>query len=243
MNSCVIPARLNSSRFPGKLLARIGGKSVIQQTYECALKAKKIDALFIATDSSEIAEHVEEFGGTVIWTSSNCASGTDRIAEALQKEPVLQSASLIINLQGDHPFTSPDTLDRLVELLSVDPSAPMATAVRPIRTWEEFRSPHVVKCVFDCSGYALYFSRSPIPHQGNSPVPFGYIHIGIYGYRPSFLQQFITLPNSDLQRSEDLEQLKVLEMGYRIKVAVVEDEGIGIDTPEDLQKLQCIMIS
>jgi 3-deoxy-manno-octulosonate cytidylyltransferase (CMP-KDO synthetase) len=242
MIACVIPARLNSSRFPGKLLAAAGGKTVLRRTYECALRSKKIEKLFVATDSAQIADHVQAFGGAVVWTSSNCASGTDRIAEAIQVEAALKDASIVVNLQGDHPLTLPATLDSIVELLASDPSASMATAARPLQSWEEYCSPHSVKCVIDCFNNALYFSRSPIPYvKARDALPPGYLHIGLYGYRASFLQLLGTLPNSDLQRSEDLEQLKVLELGYRIKVAIVDDPALGIDTPEDLEKLKNLL--
>jgi 3-deoxy-manno-octulosonate cytidylyltransferase (CMP-KDO synthetase) len=241
MIACIIPARLNSSRFPRKLLTLAAQKTVLQHTYEVALRVP-FDALFVATDSQEIANHVHQFGGTVLWTSPHCTSGTERIAEAIQNEPLLQKASLVINLQGDHPLTSPITLKQIVQLLIDHPSLSIATAVRPLRNWEEYYSPHAVKCVFDHSFNALYFSRSPIPFQkqGNTP-PFGYLHIGIYGYRLPLLQQLSSLPNSDLQTREDLEQLKLLEMGIDIKVALVEDEALGIDTPEDLEKLKKIL--
>lgn len=243
--ACVIPARFNSSRFPGKLLAFAGGKSVLQRTYECALQSSSIKKLFVATDSDQIANHVHDFGGAVIWTSSACLSGTDRIAEALQKEQALQEAAMIVNLQGDHPLTCPATLDCIVELLASDPSASMATAITPLRSWGEFLSPHAVKCVVDRFNNALYFSRTPIPYtknQGEIP-PSAYLHIGLYAYRTSFLNLLQNLPNSDLQRSEDLEQLKVLELGYRIKAAIVEDPALGIDTPEDLEKLKKLLES
>jgi 3-deoxy-manno-octulosonate cytidylyltransferase (CMP-KDO synthetase) len=242
MVACIIPARLNSSRFPRKLLACVEGKTVLQHTFRCALQAKKIDQLFVATDSEEIAEHVHLFGGAVIWTSSSCPTGTDRIAEAAQKEPKLKNVSIIINLQGDHPLTASTTLDRIVELLLLDPSVSVATAARPLRTWEEYYAPQVVKCVMDRCHNALYFSRSPIPHQKKlSPIPFGYLHIGIYGYKASFLREIASLPKSDLQSREDLEQLRVLETGHSIKIAVVEEEALGIDLPEDLERFKSLV--
>ena len=243
MITCIIPARLNSSRFPKKLLALAGGKTVLQRTYECALGSKKIENLFVATDSDEIADHVRQFGGTVIRTSPTCPSGTDRIIEALQNEPSLKESSIILNLQGDHPLTSPETLDEIAALLLSDPEASIATAARPLKTRDEYLSPHCVKCVIDRFKNALYFSRSPIPYTKNHEIipSSGYLHIGLYGYRPSFLHVLSTLANSDLQRFEDLEQLKTLEMGYRIKVAIVEDRALGIDTPEDLNKLKNLL--
>ena len=242
MIACILPARLNSSRFPNKLLALAEGKTVLQRSYDSALRAQSIDQLFVATDSQEIADHVHSFGGSVIWTSSSCVSGTERVAEALQREPKLQHASILINLQADHPLTSPTTLDRIAALLLEYPSTQVATAVCPLRSWEEYRSPHAVKCVMDHFHNALFFSRSPIPYQKESGnLPNGYLHIGIYGFQTSFFQKLATLPNSGLQRCEDLEQLKLLEMGIGIKVALVEDHALAIDTPEDLEKLKEIL--
>jgi len=238
MTICIIPARLHSTRFPQKLLATAGGKTILQRTYECALKCKNIDDLWVATDHSQIAEHVQKFGGKIIWTSESCRNGTERIAEALQKEPSLQQAKIVINLQGDHPCTAPSTIDQIARVLAEDVEAAVSTAVRPIRSREDYLSPHVVKCVFDCRGRALYFSRSPIPYSKKEfDVPAAFQHIGIYGYRTNFLMKIGSLQDTGLQRSEDLEQLRFLELGYEIAVAVVEDEALGIDTPQDLEKL------
>ena len=243
MTICIIPARLNSSRFPGKLLAMAGGKTILQRTYECSLRSKRLDDRFVATDNAQIADHVESFGGKVIWTSSSCQNGTERINEALQKVPKLRQAPIVINLQGDHPCTSPDTIDKIVDLLIQDPSASVGTAVRPIRSWEDYSSPHVVKCVFDRTGQALYFSRSPIPFvKKDCGKPVGFQHIGIYGYRTAFLLKIASMQDTDLQRSEDLEQLRFLELGYKISVALVDDEAIGIDTPQDLVKLEELLV-
>jgi 3-deoxy-manno-octulosonate cytidylyltransferase (CMP-KDO synthetase) len=144
------------------------GKSVLQRTYECALGCKKIDELWVATDHPQIADHVQGFGGKIIWTSESCQNGTERIADALQKEPRLQQAKIVINLQGDHPQTSPNTIDQIAQLLIDDSEASISTAVRPIRSWEDFSSPHIVKCVFDLQGRALYFSRAPIQKKNVS---------------------------------------------------------------------------
>ena len=233
---CVIPARYDSTRFPGKLLAKAGGKTVLERTYNSALGSKRIDKLFIATDNEQIAVHAASFGAEVLWTSRQCKNGTERIAEALHNNPSLQEASIVLNLQGDHPCTSPTTLDAIAEMLLEDPSAEIATAVRPIQSREDFLSPHIVKCVMGQAGQALYFSRAPIPYAKSGWA--GYQHIGLYGYRTSFLLKIASLKDTDLQQSEDLEQLKFLELGYRIKVALVEDDALGVDTPEDLAKLE-----
>ncbi len=231
---CVIPARYNSTRFPGKLLAKAQGKTVLQRTYECALRCPDVDRLYVATDDERIGEHVGQFGGEVLWTSSKPRDGTERIIEALSRHEKLQQAGAILNLQGDHPCTSPNTMSAIVQALLSDPHAAMSTAAAPIRDPRDFLAPQVVKCVFDKSGSALYFSRSPIPYKS----PAGFLHIGIYCYRRSLLEQLGSLPPTPLQECEDLEQLKILEWGYRIKVALVEEKTPSVDIPEDLDKLE-----
>lgn len=238
---CVIPARMNSSRFPGKLLQKANGKTVLQYTFEKAKMCPSIDALFVATDHETIAAHVRELGGEVIFTSPTCANGTERIYEAIQKHPVLQKSDLIINLQGDHPCTEPSTLSALIQLLREDPKASMATAVTLLVDQERFLSPHVVKCVFDKHQNALYFSRAPIPYTKEGDDVKAYAHIGIYGYKTPFFKEIFENPPSFLQEKEDLEQLRVLENGHRIKIAVVEETILGIDTPKDLEKLKEIV--
>ncbi len=233
---CIIPARFESSRFPGKLLVKADGKTILERTYACAKESKRIDQLYIATDDERIRDHALSFGAEVLKTSKKCKNGTERLADALKRYPHLQEASHVINLQGDHPCTSPATLDSIAEMLLDDPSAEIATAARPIQSREEFLSPHVVKCVMGQKNEALYFSRAPIPYTKSGWG--GYQHIGLYGYRTSFLLKIASLKDTDLQQSEDLEQLKFIELGYRIKVALVEDDALGVDTPEDLAKLE-----
>lgn len=236
--ACVIPARMNSSRFPGKLLAIAEGKTVLQHTFENASRCSAIDALFVATDNEQIADHIHTLGGEVIWTSPDCQNGTERICEALAKDPRLQKASFIINLQGDHPCTQPETLSAIVRALQQDPDAVMSTAAAKIDSHNEYLSPHTVKCVFDLSGNALYFSRSPIPYTPENRPLNAYAHIGIYCYRTEFLKKIFDKKSTPLQNNEDLEQLKVLENGHRIKIAVVEERILGVDTPKDLEKLR-----
>lgn len=235
---CVIPARYNSSRFPGKLLFRAAGKTVLQHTFEKACQCPHLDAIYVATDDEQIAEHIRLLGGQVLWTSPNCKNGTDRIIEAINHYSHLQSADVIINLQGDHPCTSPATISAVIECLEKDPEAVMSTAVVPLKNRSEYQSPHVVKCVFDEKQNALYFSRSPIPYFPPEREIHAYAHIGMYGYRTSFLLQSQSLHGTFLQETEDLEQLKVLEQGYRIKVAIAEELILGVDTPQDLVKLE-----
>lgn len=239
--ACVIPARLNSSRFPRKLLALAHGKTVLQRTFEQAKQCPLIDHLFVATDSVEIADHVQEFGGKIIWTSVACQNGTERICEAYAKEPILQKCSMLLNVQGDHPCTQKETLEALIQALKNDPQAVLSTAVTEISSREDYHSPHVVKCVFDTQQNALYFSRAPIPYIPKEKPLQAYAHIGVYCYRTSFLKETIPNEQTHLQKIEDLEQLKVLEKGNRIKIAIVKEKVLGVDTPQDLEKLKEIL--
>jgi len=235
--ACLIPARYNSTRFPGKLLALAHGKTVLQRTIESALAAFEPDQLFIATDDERIAKHVEELGCNAIWTDPNHMNGTDRIAEAVLKTEALQRAEFIVNLQGDHPCTGVHALKRVVDILQKESEAVMSTIATPLSNLQDFLSPHVVKVVLDGEGNALYFSRSPIPYYKGVLPPNALQHVGLYCFRTDFLLKYSRMKASDLQKMEDLEQLKVLEAGYRIKVAVVEEKAVAVDTPSDLAKL------
>ncbi len=239
--ACVIPARLNSTRFPGKLLKTAAGKTVLQHTFEKASLCKDLDAVFVATDSDEIADHIHSLGGQVIWTTPDCQNGTMRIYEAFQKEKKLQEASYIVGLQGDHPLTQSETISAILHALKSDSHANMSTAVTKIDSYEDFLSPHIVKCVFDQNQYALYFSRSPIPYHTNNQELIAYGHIGIYCYKSAFLKDFFSFPTSPLQKIEDLEQLKVLENGRSVKITVVKEKILGIDIPQDLERLKNIL--
>lgn len=241
---CIIPARYSSTRFPGKVLAYLHGKHVIQHVYERAKRSKLIDEVFVATDDRKIYEAVEAFGGKAIMTSERHPSGTDRIFEAIDKLIQygynLKNDSIIINLQGDEPLIRIEMIDELVGLMK-EGSDFIGTLVRKIEREEDFKNPNIVKVVFDSNGYALYFSRSPIPFNrqkfitGYSPVEFMYKHIGIYGYRLEILRKFVSLPQSTLEQIESLEQLRALENGIKIKVRITEYDSFGIDTPEDLE--------
>lgn len=237
----IIPARFASTRFPGKPLIPILGKTLLQRTFENASQATILDKLVIATDDKRIADHVEEFGGQVVMTSLTCPTGTDRLAEVLQKHPEWLNVEAVVNIQGDEPCVDPQAIEGAVKLLLEDRQASMATIVTPLRTEEEAYNPSIVKCVLDQHHNALYFSRSFIPSnkkQCFNPHGAYYRHIGLYVYRPAFLLQYQTLTPTPLQLEEDLEQLKVLEHGYRIKVAVTDQASIGVDTPEDLNKIE-----
>lgn len=236
--ACIIPARYNSSRFPGKLLAKAQGKTVLQRTFENAKRCSSLDSLYVSTDDERIAEHVQEIGGEVLWTSSLPRDGTERAIEALKLYPALQNVSYVMVLQGDHPCTAPETISAIAEALRSDGDAVLSTAAAPIRTRDDFLSPHVVKCVFDVNGNALYFSRSPIPYHVDGSFSSAFAHIGIYCYRKTFLDKMASLKPTGLRISEDLEQLNVLELGYRVKVARVAEKTPSVDTPTDLVKLE-----
>lgn len=234
----IIPARWNSSRFPGKPLAQLLGKSLIQTTYENALRSTRLDRLVVATDDQRIYDHVAGFRGEVYLTSSSCRTGTERVYETTER--FFPNAEIVVNIQGDEPCLAPSVIDALITKLQEEESCCMTTPLSPLSSFEEACNPHIVKCIFDQKGRALYFSRSPIPFAQKTR-PSYYRHLGVYGFRRPFLTQYMHLPPSLLQDAEDLEQLKVLEAGYPIHVVVVEEQGIGVDRPEDLQKVEAIL--
>ena len=237
----VIPARFASLRLPGKPLLPILGKSLLQRTFENAKKATLLDKLLIATDHEGIFDHAFSFGGEVIMTPQNCMNGTDRIAFLLQERPDLLQADAIVNIQGDDPCIDPLSIEKAVHLLLEDPLASMATIITPLKSEEDALNPSIVKCVKDLNDNALYFSRALIPSNKKQAFSFQspyFQHIGLYVYRPEFLLRYLSLKASPLQLEEDLEQLKALEYGYRIKVAMTDYSGTGVDTPEDLIKLE-----
>lgn len=228
---CIIPARYHSTRLPGKPLADIAGKPMIQRVYEQAIKAKLPDQVIVATDHEEIYQVVLSFGGQVMMTRSDHPTGTDRLAEIAEK---LLDAQIIINIQGDEPEIDPDVIDRLIEPLLAEKEISMATVITPMEE-SEMTQPGCVKAVVDQKGNALYFSRSLIPYLRTetrlAPV---YKHIGVYGYQKEFLLEFARLKPTPLEQMESLEQLRALEYGYRIRTIQVHHSAIGVDTPEDL---------
>ena len=233
----VIPARRNSTRLPDKLLLRETGKTVLQHTYESACQTRSPQTLLIATDDRQIADEAKRFGAPVVMTSIDCASGTDRVAEAIAQLP---DAQIIVNLQGDEPDIDPTAVDRLVELLRSNPSAAMATLATPIRSRAVLEDRACVKVVFDSAGRAIYFSRSPIPCARDwddslltATPPTFHQHIGVYAYRRDLLLRLATLPPARTERIEKLEQLRVLEQGDTILVAETDEPTCGIDTPAD----------
>lgn len=233
----VIPARLASTRLPRKLLLAETGRPLIQHTYEAACRAAKPRAVMVAADHEEIATAVRAFGGAVRMTDPAAASGTDRVAEIARTMP---DADILVNVQGDEPEISADAIDRVIGLLESQPTAVMATLATPIRDRQRLNDPACVKVVFDESGRAMYFSRSPIPHARewddallDDPAGNFFQHIGLYAYRREFLLRLAMLPRSRYERIENLEQLRVLEAGHTILVGVVDEPTIGIDTPAD----------
>lgn len=239
----IIPARYGSTRFPGKPLVQILGKTLLQRTYENALRCTCLNQVVVATDDERIYDHVKSFGGNVVMTSSDCETGTDRIAEVVRNYPHLKS-KIVINIQGDEPCVASETIEAVIAILQGDPEASMSTAAARLLTAEDASSTSIVKCTMDQRGNALYFSRTLIPANKNgtycSKTNY-YRHLGIYGYRSEFLLKYAHLPKTPLQCFEDLEQLKALEHGYRIKVAIVESSAIGVDLPEDIQKIETLL--
>lgn len=234
----IIPARYASTRFPAKALADLGGKSMIQRVYEQVKKSKLVTEIIVATDHTEIFDHVKQFGGNVCMTKEKHASGTDRSYDALTQQK--KEFKYVINIQGDEPFIQPEQIDLLAKVL--DGQTEIATIVKKITDKEQLFNPNVVKAVISKDKTALYFSRSPIPHIRNTAEGEWlqkntfYKHIGMYAYRADILKQLTALPVSTLEKAESLEQLRWLENGFKISVAETQTETIGIDTPEDLQK-------
>ena len=229
----VIPARYSSSRFPGKALALLAGKPMIQHVFEQASRARTLSGVVIATDTESIYEAARSFGATVAMTRPDHLSGTDRAAEVAEK----YDAEWIVNIQGDEPMIDPAAIDAAAMAMLADPQTPMGTLKKRIQKACEMEDPNTVKVVTDLSGYAIYFSRFAIPYQrGDSgATPPHYKHIGLYVYRRGFLLRYPSLPVGPLELSEKLEQLRAMENGYRIRVVETDYESIGVDTPEDLE--------
>lgn len=228
----VIPARLNSSRLKNKLLLELNGKSIIQRVYEQCLQSTKIDDVFIAVDDKKLKDHCLSFTESVIMTSTDHQSGTDRIAEAIQNI----DADIAINVQGDEPFIDPTLIDQLSECFT-DSAVNMCSAMVKITSAEAIKNPNNVKVVVDKNNNALYFSRLPIPYERDEKVKkIDYFkHIGIYGYKKSFILEYSKMKQTSLENAEKLEQLRVLENGYNIKMILTKDNAIGIDTLEDYE--------
>jgi 3-deoxy-manno-octulosonate cytidylyltransferase (CMP-KDO synthetase) len=239
----IIPARYASQRLPGKALAKLAGKPMIQHVYERAVLAPSLARVLIATDDERIRDAVLAFGGEAVMTDPTHQTGTDRLAEVARG---LAGVSIVVNIQGDEPLLSPDAVEAVIAPLLADPTVPMSSAMAPLPDASEARDPNVVKVVTDRQGFALYFSRAAIPMQrrdSEAPGPWRK-HIGLYAYRWDFLLEFTQLEPTELERCESLEQLRALEHGYRIQMALLDaDDSIGVDTPEDLERVRRILES
>jgi len=237
----IIPARYDSKRLPGKPLVLIHDRPMIQHVYQRALQAASLERLVVATDDSRIQKAVAQFGGEVLMTSREHLSGTDRVAEAA-RQLLLQDDAIVINIQGDEPLLRAEIIDSLVQNLQENFQVPMATLAYLDTDKNDLTDPGVVKVVFDAKGRALYFSRAPIPavRDSSSPPPY-YKHLGFYGYRNGFLQEFTKLSPGVLEKLEKLEQLRALEHGFSISVVITPFDSISVDTPEDLARVRKIM--
>jgi 3-deoxy-manno-octulosonate cytidylyltransferase (CMP-KDO synthetase) len=237
----VIPARYDATRLPGKPLADIGGRPMIEHVYRRTASAHGVDAVVVATDDERIAAAVRGFGGIAMMTGTAHRTGTDRIAEVAANLP----CEIVLNVQGDEPLIEPEAIEAVIAPLIADPMLEMSTVCVAIADRSDYADPNVVKVVKDRAGRALYFSRSAIPHfrsDPGSPIPDPghgpFKHIGLYGYRRTFLLKFATLPQTPLERTESLEQLRALEHGYRIHAVETKYDSIGVDTPEDLERVR-----
>lgn len=235
----IIPARFASSRLMGKPLAVIGGKPMIQHTYNSAKKSKLLDKIVIAVDDDKVFRVVKDFGAEAFMTPKSCASGSDRIALVAEQIP---DAQIIVNIQGDEPFIKGKMIDQAIEPLLFDKKVSVSTLARRITNVEEMKLPSIVKVVFDYNNFALYFSRSPIPFVRDARTNLEriqsaeiYKHIGLYVYRRDALTKFTSLKQTDLEQIEKLEQLRFLEHGFRMKIVVTEYDSLSVDTPKDLE--------
>lgn len=235
----IIPARYASTRFPGKPLATLAGKPVIEHVYRRVVEA--LGSAYVATDDDRIAQAVERFGGQAVMTRADHKSGTDRIAEALEKTG--REVDVVVNVQGDEPFITTRQIETLCHCFD-DEQTQIATLGKPFESMEAVENPNSPKIVTDLKGFALYFSRSVIPYvrgveQADWLGHFPYLkHLGVYAYRTDVLREITQLPQSPLEKAESLEQLRWLQAGYRIKVGITNEETVGIDTPEDLVRAE-----
>jgi 3-deoxy-manno-octulosonate cytidylyltransferase (CMP-KDO synthetase) len=232
----VIPARFASSRFPGKSLATLAGKPMLQHVYERASQARYLSKLIVATDDERIYNAARSFGAAAVMTRSDHLSGTDRVAEAASGD----QASVIVNIQGDEPLIDPTAIDAAALALLDDPDVPMATLKKAIEDPREISDSNVVKVVTNLAGDAIYFSRYAIPFSRDDGRAVHYKHLGLYVYRREFLLAYSGLPVGPLERMERLEQLRALENGHRVRVVETEYESLGVDTPEDLERVSAL---
>lgn len=235
----IIPARYQSTRLEGKVLKDLLGKSVIQHVWESAKRAATLNELIVATDDERIVSEVLRFGGKAVLTAKEHKTGTDRLREVVNPLDV----KVVVNIQADEPLLHPSMIDDIVRPLLEDKDIAMTTLKKKITDPEDLNNPNVVKVVCDKNGYALYFSRSPIPYPRLKGDAIHYKHIGIYAFTKDFLFTFTNLPASSLEETEGLEQLRVLDNGYKIKVAETQFDTIGIDTAEDLKRAKEVLLS
>lgn len=233
---CVIPARFGSTRLPGKPLADIAGKPMIQRVYERVTNAKKPEVFIVATDDQRVYDAVQSFGGTVVMTDANHPTGTDRLAEVAQQYTDLD---VIINVQGDEPMIDINLIDQLAELFESDDALQMATVATPLLE-EEYDEPSAVKVILNKRNDAMYFSRSLIPYPRHDFVNTPLKHIGIYAYRRQFLLDYAKMEPTAAEQTESLEQLRALENGFAIRVITTDKRFVGVDTPEDLARVNAI---
>ena len=233
----IIPARYDSTRLKGKPLIKVKDKPIIQWVWEKAVKANLADRVIIATDNEQIYEAAQMFGAEVEMTLDTHTSGSDRIAEVVERHPEI---SYVVNLQGDEPLITPESIDEIIKGVK-DDGADISTLIRVLKSKKEIENPNCVKCVVDNDGYALYFSRSKIPYERNPKIVQFYGHLGIYGYKREALLKMTQLPQSPLEMAESLEQLRALQAGMTIKTFVVDFVPVGIDTMDDLKHFEKII--
>ncbi len=231
----IIPSRYGSTRLPAKALIEVNGKTIIQYVWEKASASKLADEVIIATDHPKIIEACQKFGANAMMTRIDHQCGSDRIAEVAQKRPDID---YIINVQGDEPLITPESIDACISALKNTADADVSTLLRVIKDADEINNPNIVKCVKNLQGYAMYFSRSAIPYKRNDVNHTYYGHLGIYGYKREALFKMTSLPQTSLEKTESLEQLRVLDNGMKIITSVVNDDAVGIDTIEDVERFK-----
>lgn len=231
-----IPARWGSTRFAGKALAEIAGRPLVGWVVEAALEARTLDAVVVVTDHDEIARAAEAAGARAVVIARGAASGTDRIGQLLAADVTCAAARIVVNVQGDEPLLEPSAIDAAVDALESEPEADIATLARPIRAGESAEDPSIVKVAVTGAGRALYFSRAPIPYGGAPRV-----HVGLYAYRRRAFDRFVTTSPTPLEKAERLEQLRALELGLAITVVPFDSRSIGVDTPEDLARVEAVL--
>lgn len=234
----IIPARYGSSRLEGKPLLKAGGKYIIQWVWEKAVKCKDIDRVIVATDDERIFSACKDFGAEVEMTSAEHKSGSDRIAEVAKRHSEI---AYIINVQGDEPLIEPENIELVRQGVVEDNTADISTLVREITDETEVNNPNLVKCIFDVNNFAMYFSRSKIPYERNTGKSKFYGHLGIYGYKKEALFKMTSLPQTTYEMAESLEQIRALQNGMKIKIAIVKNIPVGIDTIEDFNKFKAMV--